>query len=47
MADTTLVWRLVNPRFKDLDGGKATISLGVQAQEVAVLDGISREDSDA
>jgi acetyl-CoA acetyltransferase family protein len=47
VADTTLGWRLVNPRFKDLDGGKATISLGETAEEVAVLDGISREDSDA
>ncbi len=47
VADTTLGWRLVNPRFKDLDGGKATISLGETAEEVAVLDAISREDSDA
>ena len=47
VADTTLGWRLVNPRLKDLDGGKATISLGETAEEVAVLDGISREDSDA
>jgi acetyl-CoA acetyltransferase family protein len=47
VADTTLGWRLVNPRFKDLDGGKATISLGETAEEVAVLDGISRADSDA
>ena len=47
VADTTLGWRLVNPRFKELDGGKATISLGETAEEVAVLDGISREDSDA
>ena len=47
VADTTLGWRLVNPRFKDLDGGKATISLGETAEEVAILDGISREDSDA
>jgi acetyl-CoA acetyltransferase family protein len=47
VADTTLGWRLVNPRFRDLDGGKATISLGETAEEVAVLDGISREDSDA
>ena len=47
MADTTLGWRLVNPRCKELDGGKATISLGETAEEVAVLDGISREDSDA
>jgi acetyl-CoA acetyltransferase len=47
VADTTLGWRLVNPRFKDLDGGKATISLGETAEEVALLDDISREDSDA
>ena len=47
VADTTLGWRLVNPRFKDLDGGKATISLGETAEEVAILDAISREDSDA
>jgi acetyl-CoA acetyltransferase family protein len=47
VADTTLGWRLVNPRFKDLDGGKATISLGETAEEVASLDGISREESDA
>jgi acetyl-CoA acetyltransferase family protein len=47
VADTTLGWRLVNPRMKELDGGKATITLGETAEEVAVLDGISREDSDA
>jgi acetyl-CoA C-acetyltransferase len=33
--------------MKDLDGGKATITLGETAEEVAVLDAISREDSDA
>ena len=47
MADTTLGWRLVNPRMRDVDGGKATISLGDTAEEVATLDGISREESDA
>jgi acetyl-CoA acetyltransferase family protein len=47
VADTTLGWRLVNPKMKELDGGKATITLGETAEEVAVLDGISREDSDA
>jgi acetyl-CoA acetyltransferase family protein len=47
VADTTLGWRLVNPRMKDVDGGKATITLGETAEEVGVLDGISREDSDA
>ena len=47
MADTTLGWRLVNPRMRDVDCGKATISLGETAEEVAVLDGITREESDA
>src|SRR4029079_17489351 len=47
MADTTLGWRLVNPRFGYVYGGKATISLGDTAEEVALLDGISREESDA
>lgn len=45
--DTALGWRLVNPRMKEVDGGKATISLGDTAEEVAILDGISREESDA
>jgi acetyl-CoA acetyltransferase family protein len=47
IADTTLGWRLVNPRMRELDGGKATITLGDTAEEVAVLDGITREESDA
>jgi acetyl-CoA acetyltransferase family protein len=47
MADTTLGWRLVNPRMREVDGGKATISLGETAEEVGTLDGISREESDA
>src|SRR3954467_11476937 len=47
VADTTLGWRLVNPRFKDLDGGKATLSLGETAEEGAIPPGIGREDSDA
>jgi acetyl-CoA acetyltransferase family protein len=46
IADTTLGWRLVNPRMREFDGGKATISLGDTAEEVAVLDGITREESD-
>src|SRR3954452_2094013 len=45
--DTALGWRLVNPKMPELDGGKATISLGDTAEVVALLDGISREDSDA
>src|SRR5919202_1945727 len=47
MADTTLGWRLVNPRMRDVDDGKATISLGETAEEVAALDGITRDESDA
>lgn len=47
LADTTLGWRLVNPRFGSVDGGKATITLGDTAEEVALLDGIGREESDA
>ena len=47
VADSTLGWRLVNPLMRDLDGGKATISLGDTAEEVAILDGITREESDA
>jgi acetyl-CoA acetyltransferase family protein len=47
VADTTLGWRLVNPKMKQVDGGEATISLGATAEKVAILDGISREESDA
>ncbi len=46
VADTSLGWRLVNPRMPDLDDGRATMSLGETAEEIAVMDGISREDSD-
>jgi acetyl-CoA acetyltransferase family protein len=45
--DTALGWRLVNPKMPELDGGKATITLGDTAEEVAILDGITREESDA
>jgi acetyl-CoA acetyltransferase family protein len=47
VADTSLGWRLVNPKMRALDGGKATLPMGETAEEVAALDGISREDSDA
>lgn len=43
VADTSLGWRLVNPRHD----AEHTISLGETAERVAVEDGISREDSDA
>jgi 3-oxoadipyl-CoA thiolase len=47
VADTALGWRLTNPRMRELDGGRATITLGDTAEEVAALDGISREECDA
>jgi acetyl-CoA acetyltransferase family protein len=47
VVDTALGWRLVNPRMPDLDEGLATLSMGETAEEVAALDGITREDSDA
>jgi acetyl-CoA acetyltransferase family protein len=47
LFDTALGWRLVNPKMKEIDGGKATITLGETAEEVALLDGITREESDA
>jgi acetyl-CoA acetyltransferase family protein len=47
IADTALGWRLVNPRMRDVDGGRATITLGDTAEEVAALDGITREECDA
>jgi hypothetical protein len=47
VSDTSLGWRFTNPRMKQLDEGKATIAMGETAEEVAALDQISREDSDA
>ncbi|HWC35249.1 MAG TPA: thiolase family protein [Mycobacteriales bacterium] len=47
VADTSLGWRLVNPKMREVDGGKATLPMGETAEEVAALDGITREDSDA
>ncbi|HEX4655167.1 MAG TPA: thiolase family protein [Mycobacteriales bacterium] len=47
VVDTSLGWRFTNPRFADVDGGKATIPMGETAEEVATLDGITREQSDA
>ncbi|HEY2191767.1 MAG TPA: acetyl-CoA C-acyltransferase [Actinomycetospora sp.] len=55
--DTSLGWRFTNPRFRDLDArapetrtetdGPVTLSMGETAEEVAALDGISREECDA
>jgi len=47
IADSSLGWRFVNPRMLELDGGLATLGMGETAEEVAVLDGITREESDA
>jgi hypothetical protein len=43
IADTSLGWRLTNPRFDDTQ----TLSMGETAEEVAATDGISRAESDA
>ncbi len=57
IADTTMGWRFVNPVFAEADRAvpsgagpdvrKITLGMGETAEEVAALDGISREDSDA
>ncbi|MEU7993302.1 acetyl-CoA C-acyltransferase [Rothia amarae] len=43
--DTSIGWRFVNPEFKKRD--KFTYSMPETAEEVARLDGITREDADA
>ncbi|MGN6474483.1 MAG: beta-ketoacyl synthase N-terminal-like domain-containing protein, partial [Mycobacteriales bacterium] len=47
VADTSLGWRLVNPKMRAVDDGKATLAMGETAEEVAALDRITREDSDS
>lgn len=47
VADTSIGWRFTNPRFAELDGGEATLSMPETAEKVARLDDISREDADA
>ncbi len=56
MADSSLGWRFTNPAFTAHDrvgdpadprSGKITLSMGETAEEVAALDGISREECDA
>ncbi|MBN7450195.1 thiolase family protein [Mycobacteroides abscessus subsp. abscessus] len=57
VVDTSLGWRFTNPRFAQMDAGiaadagpetvKVTLPMGETAEEVAVAEGISREDSDA
>jgi 3-oxoadipyl-CoA thiolase len=43
VVDSSLGWRFTNPKFSP----KQTLSMGETAEEVAALDGITREDSDA
>ncbi|HWO65480.1 MAG TPA: thiolase family protein, partial [Umezawaea sp.] len=43
VSDTSLGWRFTNPRFAP----EITLSMGETAEEVAALDGITREESDA
>lgn len=51
--DTSLGWRFTNPRFTAADraagpgGPRRTLSMGETAEEVAALDGTTREQSDA
>ncbi|MGG5170784.1 thiolase family protein [Pseudarthrobacter sp. J1738] len=48
--DTSIGWRFINPLFQKGElsrGGKMTFSMSETAEEVARLDGISREDADA
>jgi 3-oxoadipyl-CoA thiolase len=45
MHDTTLGWRMINPRMADL--GVSTESMGETGENVAARFGISREDQDA
>lgn len=47
LADTSLGWRLVNPRMQGMDGGDATLSLGACTEKLASLHGISRDEADA
>jgi len=42
VVDSSLGWRFTNPRFS----GETTLSMGETAEEVAALDGITREESD-
>jgi hypothetical protein len=54
VVDTSLGWRFTNPLFKEHDKAaghspddrRVTLSMGETAEEVAALDGITREESD-
>jgi 3-oxoadipyl-CoA thiolase len=57
VSDTALGWRFTNPRFLEADrrapdrhtetDGPVTLSMGETAEEVAALDGLTREECDA
>ncbi|TCK26271.1 thiolase family protein [Pseudonocardia endophytica] len=57
VADSALGWRFTNPRFTAMDreapeqhtetDGPMTLSMGETAEEVAALDGLTREECDA
>jgi acetyl-CoA acetyltransferase family protein len=47
VVDTSLGWRFTNRRFAEAEGDPITLSMGETAEEVAALDGITREQSDA
>ncbi|MEU3018141.1 thiolase family protein [Nocardiopsis sp. NPDC007018] len=57
VADTSLGWRFTNPRFADADADtppgaspdelRYTLSMGETAEEVAALEGLTREECDA
>jgi 3-oxoadipyl-CoA thiolase len=57
VSDSALGWRFTNPRFVAMDeaapqrrtetDGPVTLSMGETAEEVAALDGITRDDCDA
>jgi hypothetical protein len=55
VADTSIGWRFTNPRFAEYDGAagtgpedrRITLPMGETAEEIAILDGIGRAESDA
>lgn len=46
LVDTSLGWRLVNPRMREVDHGDATMSLGEATEKLARTYGISRREAD-
>ena len=46
LVDSSLGWRFINSKMREVDGGSATISLGETAERVAAIDGITRTESD-